>query len=138
MVVFDLFGFQPDPDRGVEIGLIRRDTPWRNREQIFPKLTSAQIARIAPFARERAFGDGERICTQGDRNRPLLVVVEGGIEIHSGSNAVVTVHETGGFSGDVDLLSGRPVVVGARARGAPAFSSSPRSGCGLSSGQTPS
>src|SRR5207244_2954890 len=85
---------------------------------MFPALTTAQLARIAPLAKERVLSDGESLWTQGDRNRPLFVVVEGGIEIRSGQNLVVTVHEPGGFSGDVDLLSGRPVVVSASARGA--------------------
>jgi thioredoxin reductase (NADPH) len=89
-----------------------------NQEHIFPTLTAAQIARIAPFAAERRFADGQALWRQGDTNRPLLVVVEGGIEIRSGKDHVVTVHQAGGFSGDVDLLSGRPVVVSAQARGA--------------------
>ena len=55
-----------------------------NRDQMFPALTTAQIARIAPLAKERVLSDGERLWTQGDRNRPLFVVVEGGIEIRSG------------------------------------------------------
>jgi thioredoxin reductase (NADPH) len=88
------------------------------QEHIFPRLTPAQIARIAPFAQERRFADGQSLWTQGDRNRPLFVVVEGGIEIRSDKDHLVTVHEVGGFSGDVDLLSGRPVVVSAKARGA--------------------
>jgi len=89
-----------------------------NPEQIFPTLTPAQIARIAPFATARALDDGASLWEQGDRNRPMFVVVEGAVEILSGANHVVTVHLPGGFSGDVDLLSGRPVVVRARARGA--------------------
>ena len=89
-----------------------------HQEHMFPTLTAAQIARIKPFALERRFTDGQSLWIQGDSNRPLHVVVEGGIEILSGKDHVVTVHDAGGFSGDVDLLSGRPVVVGARARGA--------------------
>ena len=45
-------------------------------------------------------------------------MVEGEIAILSGADHLVTVHEEGGFSGDIDLLSGRPVVVRGRARGA--------------------
>ncbi len=89
-----------------------------NRTEIFPKLTPEQVARVAVFARERSFHDGERLWDQGDVNRPLLVVVEGEVAILSGTNQVVTIHEPGGFSGDVDLLSGRPVVVRGEARGA--------------------
>jgi len=87
-------------------------------EEAFPTLTAAQIARIAPFARERDLADCESLWEAGDRNRPLFVVVRGEIEILSGADHVVTVHRPGAFTGDVDLLSGRPVVVRARARGA--------------------
>lgn len=84
----------------------------------FPTLTAAQIARIAPFAREREVADGTELWSQGDRHRPLYVVVDGEIVVLSGRDQEVTVHRPGGFSGDVDLLSGRPVVVTGRARGA--------------------
>ncbi|MGH9870046.1 MAG: FAD-dependent oxidoreductase [Candidatus Polarisedimenticolia bacterium] len=83
----------------------------------FPKLTDEQIARIAPFTHERDLRDGESLWEAGDRNRPLFVVVKGEIEILSGTDHMVTVHTAGAFTGDVDLLSGRPVVVRARARG---------------------
>jgi thioredoxin reductase (NADPH) len=48
----------------------------------------------------------------------MHVGLEGEIAVLSGPNHIVTVHEPGGFSGDVDLLSGRPVLVSGRARGA--------------------
>jgi len=86
--------------------------------EAFPTLSAEQIARIAPFARERDLADGESLWEAGDRNRPLFVIVRGEIEILSGADHVVTVHNAGAFTGDVDLLSGRPVVVRARARGA--------------------
>jgi len=86
--------------------------------EAFPTLTAEQIARIAPFTRERDFGDGESLWEAGDRNRPLFVVLKGEVEILSGADHMVTVHNAGAFTGDVDLLSGRPVVVRARARGA--------------------
>jgi len=86
--------------------------------QIFPTLDAAQIARIASLAKERTFADGESLWEQGDRERPLYIVLEGGVAILSGKDQLVTIHEPGGFTGDVDLLSGRQVVVRARARGA--------------------
>src|SRR2546427_13068174 len=87
-------------------------------EEAFPSLTAQQIARIAPFARERDLADDESLWEAGDRNRPLFVVLRGEVEILSGADHVVTVHKAGAFTGDVDLLSGRPVVLRARARGA--------------------
>jgi thioredoxin reductase (NADPH) len=92
-----------------------RDVP---HDQIFPTLTPEQIERIRPFARARDLVDGEVLWSQGDRNNPLFVVVRGQIEIVSGKGYLVTTHQPGGFTGDVDLLSGRPVVVTGKARGA--------------------
>jgi len=89
-----------------------------DREQAFPTLTPEQLARVAGFARERTLSDGERLWEEGDRNRPLFVVVQGEVAILSGRDHLVTVHRPGEFTGDVDLLSGRPVVVRGRARGA--------------------
>jgi thioredoxin reductase (NADPH) len=87
------------------------------REETFPTLSEEQQKRIAAFARERRFADGEMLWEQGDCNRPLFVVLEGKITILSGADHFVTAHEPGEFSGDVDLLSGRPVVVRGRATG---------------------
>src|SRR5262245_8415824 len=85
--------------------------------EAFPSLTDEQIARLAPLTSTRDLKDGESLWEAGDRNRPLHVVVKGEIEILSGADHVVTVHRPGAFTGDVDLLSGRPVVVRARAIG---------------------
>jgi thioredoxin reductase (NADPH) len=89
-----------------------------NQDEIFPTLTPEQISRVAAFAKERRFADGESVWSEGDRNRPLFVVLEGAIAILSGRDHVVTVHQLGGFSGDVDMLSGRPVIVRGQAQGA--------------------
>ena len=92
--------------------------PESNRDEIFPKLTPEQFARVAALARERSLQDGDTLWTQGDLNPPFFVVVEGKVAILSGSDELVTVHHPGEFTGDVDLLSDRPVVVRGRARGA--------------------
>jgi thioredoxin reductase (NADPH) len=86
--------------------------------EAFPSLGERQIARIRRFSTERELADGQSLWEAGDRNRPLYVVVSGAIEILSGRDHVVTVHRPGAFTGDVDLLSGRQVVVRARAIGA--------------------
>src|SRR5262245_21730190 len=85
--------------------------------EAFPSLSEAQIARIRRHSTERELSDGESLWEAGDRSRPLQVVLSGKIEIRSGTDHVVTVHQPGAFTGDVDLLSGRPVVVRGRARG---------------------
>ena len=87
----------------------------QSESEAFPSLTDGQIERVRRFSTERSLRDGESLWEAGDRNRPLYIVLEGEIEILSGANQVVTVHRPGAFTGDVDLLSGRPVVVRARA-----------------------
>ena len=89
----------------------------REESEAFPSLTDAQIARLVPLTTARDLRDGESLWEAGDRDRPLYVIVKGEIEILSGTDHVVTVHRPGAFTGDVDLLSGRPVVVRARAVG---------------------
>jgi thioredoxin reductase (NADPH) len=91
--------------------------PGADQDATFPRLTAGQQARIAEFAGERVLDDGESLWEQGERNMPLFVVIEGEIAILAGTNHLVTVHRPGEFTGDVDLLSGRPSVVRARARG---------------------
>jgi thioredoxin reductase (NADPH) len=88
-------------------------------EHMFPKLTAEQIGRLAPSGRERRLADGEILWEQGASDIPFFVVLEGSVAIEVGCDAhTVVVHEPGGFTGDVDMLSGRQAAVGARARGA--------------------
>ncbi|HEY4229492.1 MAG TPA: FAD-dependent oxidoreductase [Thermoanaerobaculia bacterium] len=83
---------------------------------MFPTLSAAQVARIAPFARERSFAVGEILWEQGEMHRPLQVVVSGEIEVLADADRLLTVHRPGNFSGDVDLISDRPASTRARAR----------------------
>src|SRR5829696_4511136 len=87
-------------------------------EEIFPTLTPTQIARLAPFGRERELADGEVLWEQGASHIPFYVILAGAIEVLAEADQrPVAVHRPGGFSGDVDLLSGRRMVVQGRARG---------------------
>ncbi len=92
--------------------------PGGPENDTFPTLTAEQIERIAPLGTERAVEAGEILFEAGGRNRPLMVVLEGEIEILSDRDALVTLHRPGNFSGDVDLIAGQPAVVRARARSA--------------------
>jgi len=85
---------------------------------IFPTLTAAQIQRISPLARERSFEAGEILWEEGEMHRPMMVILEGEVEVLTDHDRIVTIHRPGGFSGDVDLIADRPAVVRARARAA--------------------
>jgi thioredoxin reductase (NADPH) len=90
--------------------------PGVPEKEIFPILTPTQIERITPLGLERRFEVGDVLFEQGGTNRPLMVVLEGEIEILSDGDTLVTIHRPGNFSGDVDLIAGHPAVVRARAR----------------------
>ena len=89
--------------------------------EMFPRLTATQIARLLPVGRRRRFAAGEVIYERGSAKRAFYVVLEGRVEIAGPSRAGeerVTIHETGEFTGEVDMISGRHSLVGARALGA--------------------
>ncbi len=79
-------------------------------EQIFPKLTPAQIRRIASYGHIRKTERGEVLYEQGVSTAPFFVVVTGELEVVRPSGSVetlVTVHKSGQFTGEVGTLSGR-------------------------------
>ena len=93
------------------------------RDQIFPDLTAAQIARVSAIGRMRAVADGEVLIEAGDHLVPFFVVAAGRVEIvqpSAGGEAVVTVHGPGEFTGEVNMISGRRSLVQARASAMPA------------------
>jgi thioredoxin reductase (NADPH) len=87
-------------------------------EQIFPILTPAQINRIAVHGSMRSIQPGEVLVEQGDSPVPFFVVVSGELEIVRPSCAgetLVTIHRSGQFTGEVNMLSGRRSLVRMRA-----------------------
>jgi len=89
-----------------------------DRDALFPKLSVAQIARLAAFGVRRNVAAGEVIFEQGSSRRGLFIVLRGRLEIVSPSRdgeVRITIHEGGEFTGEVDVLSGRPSLVQARA-----------------------
>jgi thioredoxin reductase (NADPH) len=87
-------------------------------EKIFPKLTPAQIDRIAAHGRIRSVQLGEVLIEQGDTSVPFFVVISGEVEIvrpFGAYETLVTVHGSGQFTGEVNMLSGRRSLFRARA-----------------------
>jgi thioredoxin reductase (NADPH) len=86
-------------------------------EQIFPKLTAKQIARIQERGHTRSVKAGEVLVEQGDNKVSFFVIVSGEIEILRPSGTVetlITVHGPGQFTGEVNMLSGRRALFRAR------------------------
>lgn len=91
----------------------------QNEEVAFPQLTSAELAMVKPLATVCEYADGEIIFRAGQADISLYIVESGQIEIQNpiDGHRIIVIHEPGQFSGDIDLLTGRPVIVTAVARG---------------------
>src|SRR5262249_19257593 len=94
---------------------VTRRTPFTvtvsRPERLFPKLTPAQMTRIAAHGRRRATTRGEVLVDVGDRIVPCFVVVAGEIQVLQVSDVTETLivsHGPGSFSGEANLISGRP------------------------------
>jgi thioredoxin reductase (NADPH) len=86
-------------------------------DQMFPSLTAAQLARVAALGRRRATTSGEVLIQAGDHVVPFFVVISGRVESvrHApGGDTLIRIHRPGQFTGEANLLSGRPALVGAR------------------------
>jgi len=85
---------------------------------MFPTLTPAQVERIAAHGHVRQIRPGEVLVQQGDQIVPFFVVKTGGVEIvrPSGTNeTLVALYGPGQFTGEVNMLSGRPALLQVRA-----------------------
>lgn len=86
---------------------------------MFPDLSDAQIARLAPFGEQRRVEAGEIVFDQGDATHGVFVVLEGGLEIIDvarGHQEPLRTLLRGAFTGEVNQLSGRRSLVRCRAR----------------------
>jgi len=84
---------------------------------MFPTLTPAQVKRIAAHGKQRSIRSGEVLIEAGARVVPFFVVTAGRVEVvrPSGSTeTLVAVHGPGQFTGEVNMLSGRPALVRSR------------------------
>ena len=93
-------------------------TLFSSAERMFPILTPAQVKRIAAHGVLRSILPGEVLIEAGARVVPFFVVTAGRLEIVRPSGTgetLVTVHGPGQFTGEVNMLSGRPALVRSRA-----------------------
>ena len=90
-------------------------------EQLFPKLTPRQLARLSSQGRARKVAAGELLIATGSRAACCFVVLSGEIEIVRQSELgeeVIATHGPGSFTGEISTLTGRPALLAARARDA--------------------
>ncbi|MEM8608541.1 MAG: FAD-dependent oxidoreductase [Myxococcota bacterium] len=92
---------------------------YERKAQMFPKLSSAQLDRIRPYGHVRHVDLDELLFDVGDREVSFFVVLSGELEIFRPERDgidIVTVHEPGEFTGEVNMLSGRANLVKGRMR----------------------
>jgi thioredoxin reductase (NADPH) len=86
-------------------------------EKIFPKLTPEQVHRVAAQGHVRSVQPGQVLIEQGDKAVPFFVVITGQVEIVrpcGASETLITVHGSGEFTGEVNMLSSRRSLIRAR------------------------
>lgn len=86
----------------------------------FPRLSLDQFDCLADLGEHVDYRNGEVLFEVGEASVPFFVVESGAIdifELSSGEPRHVVTHGVGHFTGDIDLLTQRPVVVTAIARG---------------------
>ncbi|MAM86520.1 MAG: cation tolerance protein CutA [unclassified Hahellaceae] len=93
--------------------------PYAREQQTFARLDDEAIERLKPYGSLERHDKGDVLFSRGDRGVDFLLVLSGSIEIYEldtdNVSHVLTVHEAGQFSGELDLFNDRMVLVGARA-----------------------
>jgi thioredoxin reductase (NADPH) len=95
-----------------------RDPYVDRRDQMFPRLTPSQIARISVVGERRRVRAGELLFELGEQNTRFFVVLEGTVEIVrpvDGREEIIVVHGPGEFTGEINMLSARRNLVRGRA-----------------------
>lgn len=90
---------------------------YERSAQMFPKLSSEQLDRIRPYGRVRHVELDELLFDIGDRDLGFFIVLSGELEVFRPKGDgidVITVHEPGEFTGEVNMLSGMSNVVKGR------------------------
>ncbi|USI72843.1 FAD-dependent oxidoreductase [Sphingomonas morindae] len=96
------------------------DDPYARTAQIYPVMPAEMIARVRGHGREERVPAGTTLFARGDRHADFFLVVAGEVGIfHSGEaddeERLLTVHRHGQFTGELDHVSARALLVTARA-----------------------
>lgn len=91
------------------------------REQIFPKLSPAELDRLRRFGTLRHFAPGEHLIKVGEIGPGIFVILSGVVAVNRrdalGPETPIIDHEAGEFLGELAQLSGRPALVDGVAKG---------------------
>ena len=93
----------------------------RDDRHAFPQLTGEQVDRAGGYGEVEELPDGTVIFERGQRAVDFFVVLAGRVEIYDdgvcdgdGRPQVIHVHRERGFTGELDLLSNRKILVSGR------------------------
>lgn len=92
-----------------------------NETLLFPKLSDQELQGLSKYGREVKIAAGDVLFNEGDPTYHFYVVLEGQIRVTKQVGAeeqLLTVHDPGGFTGEISMLTGRPAIATARAVGA--------------------
>jgi thioredoxin reductase (NADPH) len=105
----------PDPPTPADTSEAAPPAPVASRpEDIFPKLTAAQASRLATNGTPRRVEAGQVLVEPGQATTRFFLVRKGEIRIvraSGGAEELVAVAGPGQFTGETNMLSGRPSVV---------------------------
>jgi thioredoxin reductase (NADPH) len=83
----------------------------RRGDQMFPRLSDDEMARLARFGEPRTYRAGETVANVGQLGVGLLLILKGQVDVsqvEAGSKSHIVTHERGNFMGELAQLSGRP------------------------------
>jgi len=92
--------------------------PYNREAQTFPRLSPDQLARIEAFGKIGDYPTGTEVFRRGERSVDFFVVLDGAIEIvDTGApqgEDIIHVHQSRGFTGELDLFNDREILVSGR------------------------
>ena len=94
--------------------------PYAREAETFPRLPDEQVEAVSSFGTVEDLPDGTALFTRGERSVDFFLVLSGAVEIVDDGGAedeVVTVHGEHQFTGELDLLQDRKILVTGRTRG---------------------
>jgi thioredoxin reductase (NADPH) len=95
------------------------DDPYARTAQIFPVLGAEMMVRVAAYGADEPVARGQALFQRGDRRADFFLVTQGEVAItrtgEAGDDEILTVHGVGQFTGELDQLNARALLVGARA-----------------------
>ncbi|HEY2808210.1 MAG TPA: FAD-dependent oxidoreductase [Steroidobacteraceae bacterium] len=82
------------------------------KEQMFPLLNAAELARVRSFGELRHYDDGATVVSTGETGRGITVILRGNVVVmrrnDMGKLSPIVTHRAGGFMGELAQLAGRP------------------------------